>query len=58
MKGTSTLISTETEAGAEGRAWHHTPLTPGLGKQRQVDPCKSEASLVYIEEPGLHRVTT
>jgi hypothetical protein len=38
-----------------------TPLIPALGKQRQVDLCKFEASLVYTErervpeQPGLHR---
>ena len=27
--------------------WWHTPLIPALGKQRQVDLCEFEASLVY-----------
>jgi hypothetical protein len=27
--------------------WWHTSLIPALGKQRLVDICESEASLVY-----------
>jgi hypothetical protein len=29
-----------------GRRWH-TPLVPALGRQRQVDLCEFEVSLVY-----------
>ena len=28
--------------------WWHTPLIPAFGRQRQVDLCETEASLVYI----------
>lgn len=27
--------------------WWHTPITPALVRQKQVDPCAFEASLVY-----------
>ena len=27
--------------------WWRTPLIPALGRQKQADPCESEASLVY-----------
>ena len=27
--------------------WWHTPLIPGLGRQRQVDLCEFKVSLVY-----------
>ena len=30
----------------------HTPLIPALGKQRQVDLCEFEVSLVYKGNPG------
>lgn len=31
------------------QAWQHMVLTPALKGQRQVDPCKSRASLIYTE---------
>jgi hypothetical protein len=39
------------------RVCWRTPLLPALGRQRQVDLCRFEASLVYRVpgEPGLHR---
>lgn len=33
------------------------PLTPAVGRRRQVDPYKFEASLVYIASPGIARAT-
>jgi hypothetical protein len=40
--------------------WWHVPLISALGRQRQGDLCKLEASLVYrvsLGQPGLHRET-
>jgi hypothetical protein len=31
-----------------GRAWWHKPLMSALGKQKQVDSCEIEVSLLYI----------
>ena len=42
------------------RQWWRTPLIPALGRQRQVDHCEFEASLVCRAVPGqpmLHRDT-
>lgn len=32
--------------------WLHAPLTPNTGRQRKVDLCRSEASLIYTGVPG------
>jgi hypothetical protein len=34
----------------------HTPLIPAMGKQRQVDLCEFEVSLVYKEVPRKSRI--
>jgi hypothetical protein len=34
-------------------AWWYMPLIPALGKQRQVDLCELEATLVYKQASGL-----
>lgn len=39
--------------------WWHTPLIPGLWRQRQADFCEFKASLVYImssKTAGLYRI--
>jgi hypothetical protein len=33
------------------QTWWHRPLAPALGRQRQVDFCEFEDSLVYIVSP-------
>jgi hypothetical protein len=32
----------------QNHVWWCTPLTPVLGRQRQVDLCEFEANLVYV----------
>ena len=40
------------------RWWWHTPLIPALRRQRQVDLCELEASLVYKESSRTARAIT
>ena len=40
-----------------GQAWWHKNLIPALRKQRQVDLCECEASLVYIASSRTARAT-
>ena len=41
----------------ESRAWWRMPLIPALGRQRQVNLCEFEASLVYRESFRTPRAT-
>ena len=41
----------------EPRQWRRTPLVPALGRQRQVDLCQFEASLIYRGSSRTARAT-
>ena len=47
QKGAGRLISSSCRILLQAGWWWHTPLIPALGRQRQVDLCEFEASLVY-----------
>ena len=49
-----TALKVEKRAGQ----WWHTPLIPALGRQRQVDLCECEASLVYRTSSKTARAVT
>lgn len=46
-----------TEEDTLAKQWWCTPLTSVLGEQRQVDPYKSEASLVYNKSSRRDKAT-